>query len=206
MRSFSILLAALGVVLIAGCEAQAGGSPAANFTVLDGSASQLREDFNRARGSVRLMFVVDPTCPGCLSGLDEMNKALLAVTRDARLQTFVVYVPVLHPSPTARDVPRAAALLHNPQVHNYWNPSGDFGRTLAEAAGLKHDGKPVYAWDVYLIYGPEAGWAGAAPPKPLLLMHQLWALEHSSFPHLDSKAYAREVHQLLTSLPRRSKS
>ena len=201
MRSIPVLFAALSVVLIAGCDARAGGNPTPDFTVLNGNASQLRADFNRVRGSVRLLFVVDPTCPGCLSGLDEMNKALLAATRDPRLQTFVVYVPVLQPSPTARDVPRAAALLHNPQVHNYWNPSGEFGRTLGEAAGLKHDGKPVYAWDVYLIYGPEATWTDAAPPKPRLLMHQLWALEHSSFPHLDSKAYAREVHQLLTRLP-----
>jgi hypothetical protein len=201
MRSITLLFTALAVVLVTVGGAQAGSSQAPKFTVLDDGASQLRDDFNYARGSVRLLFVVDPICAGCLSGLGEMNKALLAGTRHPRLQAFVVYVPVLHPSATAQDVPRAAALLHNPHVHNYWNPSGAFGRTLAEAVGLKHDGKPVYAWDVWLIYGPDATWTSSGPPMPRLLMHQLWALEHSSFPHLDAKAYAREVHQLLAKLP-----
>ncbi len=200
MRLLSLAVATLAAVLVTGCDVRAART-APKFTVLDDAASQLRDDFNHAKGSVRLLFVVDPTCPGCLSGLDELDKDLLAGTRDPRLQTFVVYVPVLHPFATAKDVPRAAALLHNPHVHNYWNPSGTFGRTLAQAAGLKHDGKPVYAWDVWLIYGPQATWTAAGPPMPHLLMHQLWALEHSSFRHLDGKAYAGEVHQLLARLP-----
>ena len=201
MRSSSLILTAFVVVLGAGIGAQLGSTQTPKFTLLDDTASQLREDFNHAKGSVRLLFVVDPTCPGCLRGLDDLNKDLLASTRDPRLQTFVVHLPVLRPSATAKDVPPAAELLHNPQVHHYWNPSGTFGQMLAEAVGLKRDGKVVYAWDVWLIYGPEANWTGAAPPMPYRLMHQLWALEHSSFPHLDGKAYAREVHQLLAKLP-----
>lgn len=206
MRSISLALAitALALVLATAGDAQASNIQAPKFTLLDATASQLREDFNHARGSVRLLFVVDPTCPGCLRGLDDLNKDLLAGTRDPRLQTFVVYVPRLRPAATAKDVPPAAALLHNPHVHNYWNPSGAFGNMLAKAAGLEHEGKLVYAWDVWLIYGPDATWTGAAPPKPHLLMQQLWALEHSAFPHLDGKAYARDVHQLLAQLPAQS--
>jgi hypothetical protein len=38
--------------------------------------------------------------------------------------------------------------------------------------------------------------------KPRRLMHQLRALQGSAeFPHLDSKAFAREVNQLLAQLP-----
>lgn len=131
-----------------------------------------------------------------------MNKALLSNTQDPRLQTFVVHVPVLHPAAKAKDVPPAAELLHNAYVHHYWNPSGSFGRDLSEPVGLKRGDEPVYAWDVWLIYGPEAIWNGASPPKPRRLMHQLRALEGSpEFPRLDSKAFAREVHQLLAQLP-----
>jgi hypothetical protein len=87
-------------------------------------------------------------------------------------------------------------------VHHYWNPSGSFGRALSEAVGLKRGDEPVYAWDVWLIYGPEATWNGARPPKPRRLMHQLRALQGSTeFAHLDSNAFAREVHQLLAQLP-----
>lgn len=67
------------------------GEETPSFTVMDADAEQLREDFNRAQGSVRLLFVVDPVCPGCLRGLDDLNEALLSKTHDPRLQTFVVH-------------------------------------------------------------------------------------------------------------------
>jgi hypothetical protein len=201
MRTLLVsFIAALTMTAGGAYGADATSAPA--YTVLDETGSQLREDFNRAKGSVRVLFVVDPVCPGCLRGLDDLNKALLANTQDPRLQTFVVHVPVLHPAATAKDVPPAAELLHNAHVRNYWNPSGSFGRELAEAVGLKHGDDLVYAWDVWLIYGPEASWDGVSPPKPRRLMHQLRALQgNTQFPHLDSQAFAREVHQLLAQLP-----
>jgi hypothetical protein len=203
MRRLFVPLMAITALSMLNARAMGADPPAApGYTVLDETGSQLREDFNRAKGSVRLLFVVDPICPGCLRGLDDVNKALLSKTHDARLQTFVVHVPVLTPSAKAKDVPPAAELLQNADVHHYWNPSGEFGRALSEGVGLKANGKPVYAWDVWLIYGPEAAWTGASPPKPRLLMHQLRALQGSKeFPHLDSKAFAREAQQLLTRLP-----
>lgn len=177
-------------------------SSATTYTVLDESGTQLRNDFNRAKGSVRLLFVVDPICPGCLRGLDDINSALLATTSNPRLKTFVVHVPVLKPAAKPKDVPPAGALLRNPFVRHYWNPSGAFGRALAEGVNLKRNDQLVYAWDVWLIYGPEATWSGASPPKPRLLMHQLRALEGTSFPHLDSEAFAREARRLLAQLPK----
>jgi hypothetical protein len=171
----------------------------ASFDVLNEGAAQLREDFNAAKGSVRLLFVVDPICPGCLRGLDDMNKSLLSKTDDPRLQTFVVHVPVLTPAPDAEDVPEAATLLHNEHVQHYWNPSGSFGWELAAAAGLKDGDETVYAWDVWLIYGPDVTWDETNPPQPHRLMHQLRQLAGSEFPPLDSEAFAKEVQQLLAS-------
>lgn len=166
------------------------------YTVLDDRASQLREEFNRDKGSVRLLFIVDPICPGCLRGLDDINTDLLATTDDPRLQTYVVHVPVI--GAEAKDVAPAAKLLSNAHVHHYWNSSGEFGRQLSKAVDLKHGDEPVYAWDVWLIYGPEAVWEGPNPPQPRLLMHQLRALKGSTkFPRLDSKVFAQEVRALL---------
>lgn len=203
MRKLLAIFAALATFAAPGGRAEAADAHAVTkYTVLDEAATQLRADFNRSKGAVRLLFVVDPTCPGCLRGLDDMNKALLANTHDARLQTFVVHVPVLTPAPKEKDVPPAAELLHNANVHHYWNPSGAFGRALSEGANLKSEGKPVYAWDVWLVYGPDATWDGTNPPRPRQLMHQLRALQGSKeFPRLDSKAFAQQVHQLLTQLP-----
>ena len=201
MRSIHATATVIATMLAAtGCADATDADSTGGYALLDEAASQLRADFNGAKGSVRVLFVVDPICPGCLRGLDDVNRDLLAQTDDPRLQTYVVHVPVL--GAEAKDIAPAARLLENSRIHHYWNPSGEFGRQLTEAVDLKHGDEPVYAWDVWLIYGPEAAWDEALPPKPRRLMHQLRALAGSSvFPRLDSDAFAREVRQLLAQLP-----
>ncbi len=54
---------------------------------------------------------------------------------------------------------------------------------------------------MWLLYGPDVEWVGVAPPRPQLLMHQLWKLEDTKFPQLDSKVFARETHGLLAKVP-----
>lgn len=202
MRRKYLSLMLLGAVLVASGCARADESAAAKYVVLNEQGSPLKEDFNRAKGSVRLIFIVDPTCPGCLRGMDDMNKVLLSSTTDPRLETFVVHVPVLEPPPTEKDIAPSAKLLKNPHVRHYWNPSEAFGDAVTKAVGLQHDGKPVFAWDVWMIYGPDAVWQGELPPKPQRLMHQLWALEGSKeFAHLDRDVFAKEVRQLLAHMP-----
>lgn len=200
-----VWIAALLVVALASVAfAPRAMSAPPPYTVLDDSASHLRDDFNRAKGSVRLLFVVDPICPGCLRGLDDMNDSLLSKTNDPRIRTFVVHLPVI--GAKAKDVAPAGKLLQNSNVQHYWNESGAFGRTLAQAVGLKRGDKLVYAWDVWLLYGPEATWEGESPPRPQRLMHQLWELEgNEAFPSLDSDAFAREVRQTLARAPASTK-
>ena len=211
MRILQAALMTTGLVLAGvGCTQSSGSAgTSAPYTVLDDQASQLRADFNRDIGSVRLLFVVDPICPGCLRGLADMNRDLLRTTTDPRLRTFVVHEPVLGVARYApwlrpaggKDVPKAAQLLQNPYIQNYWNPSGAFGRLLSQAVGLKNGDKQVYAWDVWLLYGPEAKWVGNDPPRPRLLMHQLGELRGTEFPYLDSHAFAQQVQTLLAQLP-----
>jgi hypothetical protein len=210
MRS-SFACIAMGMLSLGGCARtdsnQAGTFP---YVPLDDQASQLREDFNRATGSVRLLFVIDPVDPPSLQRLDDMNRDLLGGTTDPHLETFVVHEPVLGVRPfgarprrtAAHDISVAAALLHNPHVRHYWNASGVFGRLLSESVGLKNSKRGVYAWDVWLIYGPEATWSGAGPPAPRLLMHEIYGLRDSNeFPPLDTGAFAKKVLGLLAQLP-----
>ena len=199
MRTSSASLLTFAALLAVTAMARGDERPPAQvYTALDDEATQLREDFNSAKGSVRLLFVVDPICPGCLRGLDDMDKALLRKSADPRLQTFVVHVPYL--GAKAKDVAPATQLLHNANVHHYWNESGAFGRKLSTALGLKNGEKQVYAWDVWLVYGPEATWGDSGPPQPQLFMHQLWALDGTQFRKLDTKAFARDVQARLASI------
>jgi hypothetical protein len=194
-----LAVAAFAVMLSSFPFAARAGTPNATpggFASMDDHFNELRDDFNRAKGTVRLLFVVDPICPGCLRGMDDMNRDLLSKTTDSRLRTFVVHVPVI--GAQSKDVMPAAKLIDNPNVRHYWNASGEFGRSLSKAVQLKNDKDLVYAWDVWLLYGPDAEWTAANPPQPQLLMHQLWKLEGSKFPKLDSKVFAREVQNDLS--------
>jgi hypothetical protein len=195
IAGFAVMLSSFPFAAAAGTpDARPGG-----FVSMDDHFNELRDEFNRAKGTVRLLFVVDPICPGCLRGMDDMNRDLLSKTTDSRLRTFVVHVPVI--GAQSKDVMPAAKLIDNPNVRHYWNASGEFGRSLSKAVQLKNDKDLVYAWDVWLLYGPDAEWTTAGPPRPQLLMHQLWKLEGSKFPKLDSKVFAREVQNDLSELP-----
>ena len=197
MHRLFVSFVSLAVVLAMQCSAADSSS---GYVLLDDTATQLREDFNRAKGSVRLLFVIDPTCPGCLRGLEELNETLLSKTHDPRLQTFIVHVPVLESE--AKDVAPVMKRVQNASVRHYWNPSGAFGDQLGQALGLRHGDEAVYAWDVWLAYDADASWDEALAPRPWLFMHQLyWLLGNEEFRGLDTDAFAAEVRQLLAQLP-----
>ncbi len=188
----------LGIPLLCALAfgARADTPNAAAYITLDDDATQLIHDFNEAKGTVRLLFVVDPTCPKCLRGMDDLNRSLLAPTSDPRLRTFVVHVPVI--GAKAKDVAPSMKVLQNPHVRHYWNESGAFGRRLTEALKLERDGKLVYAWDVWMLFTADATCDESGPPAPHLFMHQLRELDgNPRLRRLDSEAFAREARALL---------
>lgn len=181
----------------------AAASPVAmtptTYRVLDRSLAALKADFNAHRGQVRLLFVVGPTCGVCLSGMDQLNEKLVAAHQaDARLATLVVHVPALQAE--EKHVPAAIELMHGPRVSHYWDPMGTTGRRYQEVLALD-----VYAWDVWLVYGPAAVWDGDLPPAPAFWRHQL-PRGVDKVPRLDAKEFAAEVGRRLATLPARAAS
>lgn len=176
-----------------------GAAASTRYVVLDGEDQPLREDFNRDRGFVRLMFLVDPRCPECLRGLEDMGQDVLAkLPKDARIKVYVVHESVI--GGTTRDIPAAAELLHTTLARQYWNPSGDFGREMSKSLNFWNGHRWVYAWDTWLIYSGDASWEKGSPPPPAFLMHQLGGLDNTKFPFLDSKMFAARVNTALTGL------
>lgn len=192
--------ALLMIAGLATAGAASGGEPAnlvggcRSPITLDGDASALKDAFNKAKGSIRLLFVVDPICPGCLRGADDMNRAVLEkYAPNPKLSTWMVHVPVI--GGKEQDVPRTCKVLKEGAVTHYWSPTGAFGGMVSNGVDLKNlKGQWVYAWDVWLLYGPDAEWTGRNPPKPKRLMHQLMALsEGSAFDAFDPGKFASEV-------------
>jgi hypothetical protein len=205
MNTLCATVLGLAVVGLAGCvhgDNAAATAARANvhFAVLDAQDQPLRDDFNRSKGDVRLMFLVDPVCPGCLLGLSEMGNDLLSkLARDARVKVYVIYEPVI--GGRSKDIPAAAALLKTRIAHNYWNPTGAFGWQMSHVLGYWNGRRWVYAWDTWVIYPPDAVWIGAAPPKPAFVMHQLGGLGNlPQYKHLDGKVFAARVDAMLAAI------
>ncbi|MBS0275624.1 MAG: hypothetical protein JSR55_14870 [Proteobacteria bacterium] len=184
------------MLMLTGCG-PVGAVPSSDalphVAVLDGADEPLRNDFNRDKSFVRLMFLVDPRCPGCLRGLADMGDYVLAkLPKGAPVKVYVVYEPVIGGS--NKDIPAAAELLHTTLARHYWNSTGDFGRQMSHALDYWNGSRWIYAWDTWMIYSPDAVWNGSSPPRPAFLMHQLDGLRgNPKFPFLDSKVFAAKV-------------
>ncbi|MGH8202604.1 MAG: hypothetical protein ACREVO_19925 [Steroidobacteraceae bacterium] len=206
MKASKILPAVLASMMalgFAGCSHSQGANAAnVQYAVLGADNGPLREDFNRDHGDVRLVFLVDPVCPGCLRGLADMGDDLLAkLGANAPVKVYVVFEPVI--GGQAKDISAAAALLRSSTSKLYWNPTGDFGREMSHVLHYWNGHRWVYAWDTWLIYRPDAVWSDAAPPEPAFLMHQLGGLPHTpQFPHLDARAFAAQVHAMMNGIGR----
>lgn len=198
-RSLFVVALSISALLLSSCgrpQAASQGDSSARTALLNGEDQPLRDDFNRDQGFVRLLFVVDPRCPECLRGLADMGDDVLAkLPKDARIKVYVVHDPVIGGSD--KDISAAADLLHTRLARHYWDPTGNFGRQMSQVLELLHGTKPVYAWDVWMIYPPNAVWGSKDPPRPAFLMHQLPGLDNAKFPPLDTKVFAAKVDEML---------
>ena len=202
------IMRAVGTTLLmvgtAGAAAPSSDSPAGScnhpITISAKDDAALRDAFNRARGSVRLMFLIDPICPTCLRGLKDLDTDVLSPhASDMALQTFVINTPVL--GATEKDTANTCSIVHNGHVTQYWDPNQELGMLFAKALGMKNGDKEIYAWDVWLVYGPNADWTSDLPPKADFLMHQLPDLMgREGFPFLRTPVFAAEVEKQLKSL------
>src|SRR5690348_1608682 len=64
--------------------------------VLDQKLDPLRTRFNQDVGKVRLIVIVDPTCPPCRWGASEIQKNVMETIHSDRLAVYVIWIPVLN--------------------------------------------------------------------------------------------------------------
>ena len=200
LRAIGAVLLTVGTAAAAPSSAPLAGSCDHPITISAKDDAALRDAFNRAKGSVRLVFLIDPICPTCLRGLKDLDTDVLSPhASDMVLQTFVINTPVL--GATEKDTANTCSIVHNAHVTQYWDPNEELGTLFANGLGMKFGDKEVYAWDVWLVYGPNAEWTGAVPPKADFLMHQLPDLMgRDGFPFLRAPVFAAEVEKQLKNL------
>jgi hypothetical protein len=66
-----------------------------------------------------------------------------------------------------RDVPKATVEVPDQRATHYWDGDGQLVSRYREVLGLNEP-----AWDIYMLYGPDARWEGDHPPRPQYWMHQ----------------------------------
>lgn len=126
----------------------------------------------------------------CVNGAQVVRQHILETITDPRLRVYVVWEPILG-ADTPEAAERAAEHLPQARVTHFWAADLDLGRAFSPVLGL---GKQA-AWDVYLLYGSDAGW-GSSVPRPDYVMHQL----RSHLPPetcLDGPKLATEIRKLL---------
>ncbi len=156
-------------------------------TVLGGSMSVLRDDFNAHADRWRLVLVVSPTCNECVLGARAVEREIMARYPADRIHASVVWIPMLagdneiaahHAS---RIIARENATHFFDTVHAVGSAydRGPFAEMDSRVAATLPASGPLQAawrkrgedrpqWDLYMLYAPGVRWSDreSAPPTP----------------------------------------
>jgi len=162
---------------------------------LDQKLEPLRSQFNQDAGKVRLIVIVDPTCPPCRWGASEIEQQVLEAIPSKQLAAYVVWIPVLNYQDEAtlqRNGQKESGRVADSRAIQYIDPNGLAGKQYSPILNIPYHGP---AWDVYLAFGAGIRWDDH-PPAPTRWMHQL---DMDRARHLDGRKFAAEIQQLLAS-------
>jgi hypothetical protein len=99
-----------------------------------------------------------------------MQREVLSKYPDPELRVYMVWVPKLRG--LERDVASATTQYPDARAMHFWDAPSVLVRGYRETLQLPED-----AWDVFLLYGPQARWDGSGPPAPDYWAHQLGSAE-----------------------------
>ena len=119
-----------------------------------------------------------------------MQSKVLSQYTDPDLRVYMVWVPKSRG--LERDVPAATVQYPEPRAQHFWDAPGVLMRGYRERLRLDED-----AWDIYLLFGPDARWTEDVPPEPLYWSHQLGAKDKPRItgPWLDGRTFLEKLRQ-----------
>ena len=183
------LLTSLSSLLLLPAMACRAGTPVDPAAIGDGASLAAR--FDAAAGKARVVLLASPTCGVCLRGVADVTTVTAERHRaGAPIETIVAWVPML--GADRADVPEASRIVADRAAAHVWEPAllSSYRRTL---------GIDEPAWDIYLIYGPEARWDAEQPPAPAYWMHQLGSTTNPRVegPYLDMPTFTAQLDRVL---------
>jgi hypothetical protein len=124
-----------------------------------------------------------------------MQNGVLAKTDDTRLRAYVAWVPMFRDR--EEDVPKATTEVPDTRASHFWDGGSVLTQQYRRTLNFNEP-----AWDIYLLYGPDATW-GEQPPTPAYWMHQLGSARKPRVngPYLDAAVFLDKTRALLTQAP-----
>jgi len=189
----SALMALFGALLLGGLgpvQAQQKALPA-----LDQKLDPLRTQFNQDVGKVRLIVIVDPTCPPCRWGASEIQKQVLETILSNKLAVYVVWIPVLNFQDEAtlqKNGLKESGRVSDSRAIHYVDPNGFSGKQYSAVLNVPYHAP---AWDVYFAFGPDVRWENHAP-TPTDWMYQGEGFDRARL--LDGRKFAERIQKLIT--------
>lgn len=151
---------------------------------------ELREQFNRDADRVRLLVMLSPTCPHCLSLARLTERYLMEQVADPRLRLYVVWGP-MQKDETEEAAREAALHLEDSRVIHYWTPSDRLIQSFSQPMNLK---SPAYY--IFFFFPKNATWTGELPPIGEY-MHRFWYGRLPAELELDGRKMEQKVREML---------
>ena len=114
---------------------------------------------------------------------------------DPHLAAYIVWVPKLGGQES--NVETATRFVSDSRATHYWDAPAVLVHAYDKVLGLNQD-----AWDVFMIFGPNARWDGPKPPVPDFWMHNLGLPKHpgANGSHIDVHVFAAQADSMLQRL------
>jgi hypothetical protein len=124
--------------------------------VLPWASAFLPNEFDAGVSSPRLLLLVSPTCPLCLSGVDDVIDGLDSPA-GRQFDIHLVWLPVLEEdnADAADEATDLVARRH--RVKQYWDEDRSISFAAHAVFGLASRRRRV-EWDLYLFYRAGAEW------------------------------------------------
>lgn len=139
--------AALGLITLALSHAPS----LLGATTLD----QVKARFNQDAGVLRLVVLVSPTCPACVSGAGWIQEYALKRNPALAVKVYAIWYE-MYPGDSPDDFPAARALMPDRRVTHFWDPGKDVGRWFH--GFVPSDVRGGIEWDAFYLFDETSVW------------------------------------------------
>lgn len=164
-----------------------------------GTLDELQARFNKDAGAYRLIVLVSPTCPECVSGAGWIQEYALKRNPAFDVKVYAVWYE-MYPGDSPDDFPAARKLMPDRRVTHYWDRAKAVGRWFHGFVPSNVTGD--IEWDAFYLFDKDAAWTDK--PSRLLTSGRTILQERrrltgtiaeltAAVPVVDSHAAAEEV-------------